>query len=115
MDETLAFLRGAENSPVLKALRLLSHVARSHEPVALAELSRALKLPKPTSYRLARTLELAGFVQKDALTRRYMVGSSFEDVALSALRHGAGHGARRMLMDELAERIGARINVAVLK
>ena len=115
MDETLTFSDQAEKSPVLKALRMLSHVARSHAPIALADLSRALNLPKPTSYRLARTLELAGFVQRDPLTRRYIVGSGFEDVALSALRHGAGHGARRLLMDELAERIGARINIAVLK
>ena len=105
----------ADRSPVMKALRLLVHVARGKEPVALSELSRTLRLPKPTTYRLVRTLESAGFVQRDPLTRRYLIGSLFEDIALSALRFGAGHRARRLLMDQLAQRLGARINLVVLR
>ncbi len=104
-----------EKSPVMKALRLLSHVAASHEPVTLAELTRALRLPKPTSYRLAQALEQGGYLQKDPLTKRYVVGTHFEDVALSAMRNGASNGTRRLMLNELADRIGARINVAVVK
>ena len=115
MDETLSSESDAERSPVLKALRLLAHLASSKESVALADLSRALKLPKPTTYRLARSLEDSGFVHKDELTRRYRVGATFDDLALSALRHGAGHARRRLLMNELAERVGARVNLVVLK
>jgi DNA-binding IclR family transcriptional regulator len=81
----------------------------------LAELSRAMKLPKPTTFRLARALENTGFLHKDPLTLRYQVGSSFEDVALNGLRNSAAHGARRKLMNELAERLGARVNLVVLK
>jgi IclR family transcriptional regulator, acetate operon repressor len=104
-----------DRSPVLKALRLLAHLAGSSEPVALSELSRALKLPKPTTHRLARSIERAGFVHKDALTRRYRVGSAFEDLAIGALRNGAGHAPRRLVMNGLAERLGARVNLVVLK
>jgi len=115
MNETLLPATDAERSPVVKALRLLADLAGSSEPVALAELSRRLKLPKPTTYRLARALEHVGFVQKDPVTRRYLVGSGFEKIALDALKHGAGNGVRRLVMSELAERIGARVNLAVLK
>lgn len=115
MNETKKGSQDADKSPVLKALRLLAHVSASPEPVALADLTRALQLPKPTSYRLASALEAAGFLAKDPLTKRYVVGAHFEDVALSAMRNGAGHDTRRLMMDALAERIGARINVAVLK
>lgn len=104
-----------EKSPVAKALRLLAHIAGRDEPPMLAELSRAMKLPKPTTFRLARALENAGFVHKDPLTLRYQVGSSFEDVALNGLRNSAAHGARRSMMNELAERLGARVNLVVLK
>jgi IclR family transcriptional regulator, acetate operon repressor len=104
-----------ESSPVLKALRLLAYVAHSGEPVALAEMTRALGLPKPTSHRLAGMLERAGFVQKDPLTSRYSVGAGLEDVALVALRNGARANTRRFLMQELAERVGARVNFAILK
>lgn len=104
-----------ERSPVVKALRLLAHLAQSEEPVALAELSRALKMPKPTLYRLARLIEAAGFVQKDPLTRRYRIGKAFEELSISALRNGIGHGPRRLRMHELAEMLGARVNLVVLK
>ena len=94
---------------------MLAHLAANKESVALAELSRALKLPKPTAYRLAGLLERSGFVHKDPLTGRYRVGAAFEDLALSALRHGAGHAPRQLLMNALAEHLGARVNLVVLK
>jgi DNA-binding IclR family transcriptional regulator len=99
----------------MKALRLLAHIAGSEQPPALAELSRAMQLPKPTTFRLARALESAGFLRKDPLTLRYQVGSAFENIALNGLRNSAAHGARRMLMNELAERLGVRVNLVVLK
>jgi hypothetical protein len=40
-------------SPLLKALRRLAFIADSSEPLTLMDLSRALRLPKPTCYRLA--------------------------------------------------------------
>jgi IclR family acetate operon transcriptional repressor len=107
--------RESERSPVLKALRILAHLADSSEPVALAELTRALRLPKPTSHRLASMLERAGFVHKNPLTLRYSVGPALEDVALVALRNGARANMRRFLMENLAERLGVRVNFAVLK
>jgi IclR family transcriptional regulator, acetate operon repressor len=105
----------ADKSPVIKALRLLAHIAGRDEPPMLAELSRAMKLPKPTIFRLARSLENAGFVRKDPLTRRYQIGTSFESIALDGLRNSAAHGSRRLLMSALAERLGARVNLVVLK
>jgi DNA-binding IclR family transcriptional regulator len=114
MSETDATASSGK-SPLLRALRLLAFIADSREPLTLMDLSRTLRLPKPTCYRLARALESAGFVQKDPLTRRYHVGSSFEDLALSGLRHSAAHGRRRQLMNDLTERLTARVNLVVLK
>lgn len=105
----------SDKSPVLKALRLLAQVASRADPPGLAELSRAMNLPKPTTFRLARALEGAGFIRKDPLTLRYQVGQAFEEVALNGLRNSAAHGTRRKLMNELAERLGARVNLVVLK
>ena len=105
----------AAKSPVIKALRLLSYVAKCGEPVMLADLSRAVRLPKPTSHRLALMLERAGYVRKDPLTLRYSIGPKFEDVALSGLRNGAAADGRRFLMDALARRVGARVNFTVMR
>ncbi|HEY7243999.1 MAG TPA: IclR family transcriptional regulator [Xanthobacteraceae bacterium] len=107
--------RTSEKSPVLKALRLLDNLAHSREQVSLAEMSRKLVLPKSTSHRLAAMLERDGLIDKDPVTLRYSLGARFEDMALSALRNGATASLRRRLMAELAERLGVRINFAVLK
>ena len=115
MNETNNEVAEPDKSPVIKALRLLSYVAQSREPIALAELTRALHLPKPTTYRLAQALEQAGYLQKDPLNKRYLVGTQFEDLSLSAIRNGISHSGRRLMLNELAETIGARINVAVVK
>lgn len=107
--------RAKEKSPVLKALRLLEHLARSGEQVSLADISRTLLLPKATGHRLAAMLERDGFVDKDPVTLRYSLGSHFEDMALIALRNGATANLRRRLMQQLGERLGVRVNFAVLK
>jgi IclR family acetate operon transcriptional repressor len=104
-----------EKSPVLKAMRLLAQLANSTSPVSLADLSRTLDLPKSTSHRLAHMLERAGFVHKDPLTSHYSLGSTFEELALSALRNGVGSKVRRELMDELSAKLGVCTNFAVLK
>lgn len=104
-----------EKSPVIKALRLLTLLAQSGEPLPLSELSRSLGLPKPTGHRLAQLLEEAGFVHKDPLTFRYSIGQGFDALALGALRNGMGSNARRLLMDNLSARLGVRTNFTVLK
>src|SRR5258708_28005276 len=60
-------------------------------------------------------LERDGFIDKDPITLRYSLGSQFENMALIALRNGATANLRRRLMQELAQRLGVRINFAVLK
>jgi len=115
MNGTLKLPDDFEKSPVIKALRLLTHLANSSHSVPLTDLSRALKLPKSTSHRLANMLERAGFVHKDLLTSNYSLGMAFDDVALSGLRNGAGSNKRRQLMDELSARLGICTNFAVLK
>lgn len=101
-------------SPVLKAVKVLQHLAREEAPVTLADLSQAVGLPKPTTHRLAGLLEQAQLIHKDPLTRRYAVGRALEELALNAMRNGAGHASRRFHMDRLSEKLGERINLGVL-
>ncbi|HET7876552.1 MAG TPA: helix-turn-helix domain-containing protein, partial [Methylomirabilota bacterium] len=62
-------------SPIIKAIKVLLQVVRD-APISLADLSPALGLPKPTVHRLALLLEQEGLLQKDPLTRRYLVGQA---------------------------------------
>jgi len=104
----------AGNSPILKAARILSYVAREEAPVSLADLSAAVKLPKPTVYRIAALLEQDGFLFKDPLTRRYSVGRALHDLCFHAIRSGPGHPERHLILQRLSEKLGETINLAVL-
>lgn len=115
MNKTRGGASELDNSPVLRALKLFAYVARAPEPPMLAELSRAVSLPKPTSYRLAHLLESAGYLYKDPHTLRYSVGPGFEGVALCGLRNGGAGGARRLIMEGIAKRLGSRVNFVVLR
>lgn len=102
------------SSPVLRALTVLSHVARASAPVTLAGLSSAVGLPKPTVHRLAALLEHAGLVHKEPLTRRYVVGSALVDLGLQAIRAAPGHRQIQFLLQRLSEKLGETVNLGVL-
>lgn len=103
-----------QSSPILKAVNLLEHVARAGEPITLAELSAAARLPKPTTHRLAARLERAGLVAKDALTRRYVVGAALVDLGFEAIRNAPWRRNRRLILERLSEKLGETVNLAVL-
>jgi IclR family acetate operon transcriptional repressor len=46
------------------ALRVLELLQQSHEPLALTEVSRRVKVPKSSAFRILRTLEIAGYLQR---------------------------------------------------
>lgn len=115
MNKTEQAVPEADNSPVLRAFKLFAYIAQAPEAPMLGELSRAVALPKPTSYRLALMLEGAGYLYKDPQTLRYSVGPKFEEVALCALRNGGSGGERRRIMGALARRLDARVNFVVLR
>jgi DNA-binding IclR family transcriptional regulator len=101
-------------APLLRAVNVLRHIVDQEVPPTISELSRALALPKPTTYRLAAALEKAGLVRKDPLTRRYQVGDAMEALAFGAIRTGVGHSVRRFHMQALSDEVGERVNLGVL-
>src|SRR5436190_817749 len=101
-------------SPVLRAATRLAHVARAPEPLSLAALSAAVRLPKPTAHRLAGLLEQAGLVRKDLLTRRYEVGPALLEMGFDALRSAPARRNRQLLLERLSEKLGETVNLGVL-
>ncbi len=59
---------------VEKAFLLLEFLAAKGKPATLQELTEAVKLSKPTSYRLLQTLHELGYVSRPAGSRSYLVG-----------------------------------------
>ncbi len=60
------------------ALRVLELLQQSHKPLALTEVSRLAKLPKSSAFRILRTLEIAGYLQRPESERFSIVpGAGF--------------------------------------
>ncbi|HEX7127526.1 MAG TPA: IclR family transcriptional regulator [Thermodesulfobacteriota bacterium] len=102
------------DSPVVRALRILAAVAGADAPLSLAELSRAVGLPKATVHRLAALVEGEGLIERDPLARRYVVAGRFDGLALNALRTAPVHRNRRAVLKRLSERLGETVNLGVL-
>ena len=102
------------NSPITKAVRLLSLVARKSAPLALAEMAAELDLPKPTVHRIAAQLEAEHWLYKDPFTRRYAVGDSLRRLCLAALQGGASQQSRQLPLRRLSEKLGETVNLGVL-
>lgn len=49
---------------IANALRVLELLQQSHEPLALTEVSRQVNVPKSSAFRILRTLEIEGYLQR---------------------------------------------------
>jgi len=112
--EQIVPVDGTRVSPVLRALNILLRVAGASRALTLSEVSAAAALPKPTVHRLARLLEQAGLLGKDALSRRYVVGPALLELGFNALRNAPTQRNRRLLLERLSEKLGETVNLAIL-
>ncbi|MGC0252368.1 IclR family transcriptional regulator [Pseudactinotalea sp. Z1748] len=97
-----------------RALRVLRTLGAHDEPIALAQLSRQLELPKSTLVRLLSVLEAEGFVRKATDAPTFEFGDALIEIANNAIhRVDAGTVAAPHLR-HLAEATGYTSNVGVL-
>jgi len=107
-------LRGANFLKVVeKVFRLLETLAQSEQGIRVSELSRVLKQPKATVYRILFTLQELGYVRQDADTMAYLctahAGWLTRDRANETLRQTA-----RSQMERLLARFEQTVNLAIL-
>jgi DNA-binding IclR family transcriptional regulator len=106
--------RRITDSAAGRALAILELVAKGEEPLAAADLAPKLGLPKATVHRLAVLLEHLGFLQREPGTKRFIVGSKLEAVALDTLIHSSRRGERHAILQALVDEVGETCNVTVL-
>lgn len=68
-----------------KAMIVLEELAASQNGLALAELTRALDLPKSSTYGILLTLERLGYLHRNESTGRYMFGLKILSLANMAV------------------------------
>lgn len=80
----------------------------------LAELAAHLGQNKPTIFRVLHTLELFGYLTKDAATGRYVLGLRFHALGAAAVRHEQLRWQALPPLQDLAESTGETVHVGIL-
>ena len=97
-----------------RAIVLLKAVAASTTPPTVLELARRCGINRATAWRLLRTLEHHGLVDRDAVTQRYTVGYGATIIA-SAVTDDALIRRVRPLLTDLCLRTGEAVTLAVAR
>jgi DNA-binding IclR family transcriptional regulator len=97
-----------------RAIALLKSVAASATPPTVLELARECKINRSTAWRLLRTLEHHGLVDRDPITQRYTVGYGAISVA-AAVTDDTLVRRVRPLLTKLATTTGESVTLAVAK
>lgn len=98
-----------------KAFLILEALQRSSGSRAgLKDLAAAVKMPKPTVFRILRTLEMLGYLEYDSEAETYQVAEEFGQLG----RAGLGSDLQRLTrlaMKRVAAEFGQTVNLAVLQ
>jgi IclR family transcriptional regulator, acetate operon repressor len=97
-----------------RCFAILEFVAGSGRPLSASEISEALFLPKPSTYRLLETLERAGFVSRQGKLRRVSTGPRLTDLAFNVLKSSLSYAPRRQVLDALVKEVGETCNIGAL-
>ena len=81
---------------------------------SLAELAVALAQPKPTVFRILRTIEEFGYLQKDPETGRYSLALRIHALGAAALQHEQLRWQALPPLQDLARDTGETVHVAIL-
>ena len=93
---------------------MLEQIATSDESLTLEELTRLSGLPKPTVHRILQLLMRGGWVERQSLDKRYVVGPRVCALALAVQMRSPRRRERRAILARLVETIGETCNFTML-
>jgi len=100
-------------SAAARALAVLERLSRQRT-IGLEELSRDVKLAKPTVYRFLQTLQELGYARRSDGDQWAMTLKLF-NVGSRALDHVDLHAAARPVAEELSDDLGETVHMGVLE
>lgn len=101
-------------SSLEKAMRLLAAFGETHGEMGLAELARAADLDRSATQRFAATFHRLGYLEKDAVTRRFRPSVRFLELANAYLWSDAMLREAMPRLIDLRQALGETINFARL-
>jgi DNA-binding IclR family transcriptional regulator len=96
-----------------RGLSILSLFDVDHREWTIDEIAARSGLLRMTAYRMARTLEAAEYLVRDAATNRYHLGPATIAMAYVAEDHSAFVDLARPFLEELVETTGESVTLAV--
>jgi DNA-binding IclR family transcriptional regulator len=99
---------------VAKVLDLLEHVAAAGRPLSVSELAAITGFNVSTAHRLMQTLARRSYVQQDASTRAYTLGSRLLELGTAYAGSLDLIGAARPRLEELRDVSGETVHLAIL-
>ena len=102
---------GQADTPALRLVGLLEHVASRDQLHTLQGLAEATGLPKPTLHRMLQQLEAAGLLQREGDGRHWGAGSRLRRLAENLLLNSSLHGARHQVLRRLVDEVGESCNI----
>ncbi len=104
-------------SSVEKAFLLLEYLAGTGKPASLNEVTQAVQMPKPTTYRLLRSLQEMGYVARPLGSRDYGIGPRASQLGAMVRAYDPYHAlkeAARPWLVALHGELDETVNLGVL-
>lgn len=100
--------------PVVRAIKLLRHIAAGHSIANHSQAARALGINRTTLLRLLRTLEAEGFIERVAGTDNFELGNGLIELAGQKISSLDVTQVANPILAELAAGIGLSCHLGVL-
>lgn len=101
-------------STALRAFSVLEYVARASVPVSLDDATQACNLPKPTVFRILAMLQEADLLQREPLSKRYIIGARLSSLAIDVMQHSTLRAQSHSVLQALVDEIGESCNLTML-
>ena len=106
-------MTGVENRSLTKALAIIEALASSPRPLTAVQLSRSLKLTRPTVYRILKTLSQHGFVTREEGGPSYRLSFKLLDLGQRVLEGRDLLEVARPVLRKLGARCHETVHLAV--
>lgn len=97
-----------------RSLQVLTHIAASGRPLALAEICEQLALPKSTASRICERLRRSGYLVHEPGGKHTVIGPRLFRLGLDVVRNSGANSRRHAVLVELVEEIGETCNLTML-
>lgn len=102
-------------SIALRAFSLLEQIVNARGPMSLDEITTALKLPKPTVYRILNLLNDASLLRREPASKRYTVGPRLTSFAFDLIRSDMLRSQWHLALETVVAETGESCNLTILE